>query len=41
MDDPPVVSQQEWLTARKKLLAKEKELTRQRDALTPSGAGCR
>ena len=33
MDDPPVVSRQEWLTARKKLLAREKELTRQRDAL--------
>src|SRR5215469_7895514 len=33
MDDPPVVSHAEWLTARKKLLAKEKELTRQRDAV--------
>jgi predicted dithiol-disulfide oxidoreductase (DUF899 family) len=33
MDDPPVVSQEEWLTARKKLLAKEKEFTWQRDAL--------
>jgi predicted dithiol-disulfide oxidoreductase (DUF899 family) len=33
MDDPPVVSHQEWLTARKKLLAREKEFTRQRDVL--------
>jgi predicted dithiol-disulfide oxidoreductase (DUF899 family) len=33
MDDPPVVTQEEWLVARKELLAKEKELTRQRDAL--------
>jgi predicted dithiol-disulfide oxidoreductase (DUF899 family) len=33
MDDPPVVSREEWLTARKQLLAKEKEFTRQRDAL--------
>jgi predicted dithiol-disulfide oxidoreductase (DUF899 family) len=33
MDDPPVVAQQEWLTARIKLLAREKEFTRQRDAL--------
>jgi predicted dithiol-disulfide oxidoreductase (DUF899 family) len=33
MDDPPVVSRDEWLAARKKLLAKEKEFTRQRDAL--------
>lgn len=29
----PVVSQAEWLTARKALLAREKELTRARDAL--------
>jgi predicted dithiol-disulfide oxidoreductase (DUF899 family) len=33
MDDPLVVSRQEWLVARKDLLAKEKELSRQRDAL--------
>jgi len=33
MDDPPVLSQQEWLAARKKLLAKEKEFTRHRYAL--------
>jgi predicted dithiol-disulfide oxidoreductase (DUF899 family) len=33
MSLPQVVSQDEWLTARKELLAKEKELTRQRDAL--------
>jgi len=30
---PRVVSREEWLRARKELLAKEKELTRQRDAL--------
>jgi predicted dithiol-disulfide oxidoreductase (DUF899 family) len=33
MADPPIVSQQEWLAARKKLLVREKEFTRQRDAL--------
>ena len=33
MSLPQVVSQDEWLIARKELLAKEKELTRQRDAL--------
>src|SRR6266436_3575114 len=33
MDDPPVVSPEQWLVARKELLAKEKELSRQRDAL--------
>jgi len=30
---PPVVSREEWLVARKELLAREKELTRARDAL--------
>jgi predicted dithiol-disulfide oxidoreductase (DUF899 family) len=30
---PEIVSHDDWLDARKKLLAKEKELTRQRDAL--------
>ena len=30
----PVVSQKEWLAARRALLAKEKELTRQRDRLS-------
>jgi len=30
---PPVVSRDEWLAARKRLLAEEKELTRARDAL--------
>jgi predicted dithiol-disulfide oxidoreductase (DUF899 family) len=34
MDLPRVVSQSEWLAARKALLVKEKELTRQRDALS-------
>ena len=33
MEHPRVVSRDEWLTARKKLLAKEKQLTHQRDAL--------
>jgi predicted dithiol-disulfide oxidoreductase (DUF899 family) len=31
MNDPQVVSRDEWLAARKRLLAKEKELTRARD----------
>ena len=34
MDLPPVVSPQEWDAARQKLLVKEKELTRARDALS-------
>ena len=33
MSLPDVVSRDEWLVARKELLAREKELTRQRDAL--------
>jgi predicted dithiol-disulfide oxidoreductase (DUF899 family) len=33
MNMPPVVSPQEWKTAREELLVKEKELTRARDAL--------
>jgi predicted dithiol-disulfide oxidoreductase (DUF899 family) len=33
MDKPPIVSAEEWETARKELLVKEKELTRARDAL--------
>src|SRR5947207_5822228 len=33
METPKVVSSQEWETARRKLLVKEKELTRARDAL--------
>ena len=33
MSLPQVVSRDEWVTARKALLAKEKELTRKRDAL--------
>jgi predicted dithiol-disulfide oxidoreductase (DUF899 family) len=32
-DDPQVVSRDEWLAARRALLAEEKEFTRQRDAL--------
>jgi predicted dithiol-disulfide oxidoreductase (DUF899 family) len=32
-ESPKVVSRDEWLAARKKLLAKEKRLTRERDAL--------
>ena len=35
---PQVVSRDEWFAARKELLAKEKELTRQRDALNESVA---
>src|ERR1700731_1835169 len=31
--NPKIVSREEWLEARKKLLAKEKQLTRERDAL--------
>lgn len=34
VEPPRVVSQAEWLAARKELLAKEKNLTRQRDALS-------
>ncbi len=33
MDTPPIVSREEWQTARDELLVKEKELTRARDAL--------
>ena len=33
IDNPKIVSRDEWLAARKKLLAKEKQLTRERDAL--------
>jgi len=33
IEKPKVVSQEEWLAARKELLSKEKDLTRQRDAL--------
>ena len=33
MDLPPIVSEQEWTAAHQKLLVKEKELTRARDAL--------
>lgn len=34
MDHPPVVSRAEWLAARRDLLAREKDLTRQRDQLS-------
>jgi predicted dithiol-disulfide oxidoreductase (DUF899 family) len=34
IENPKVVSEAEWIEARKELLAKEKSLTRQRDALT-------
>jgi predicted dithiol-disulfide oxidoreductase (DUF899 family) len=33
MNTPPIVSRQEWETARQQLLVKEKSLTRERDAL--------
>ena len=36
MNTPPIVSAQEWDAARQKLLVKEKELTRARDALAAS-----
>ena len=34
MQQPTIASRSEWTAARKRLLAKEKELSRQRDALT-------
>ena len=34
MRDHPIVSQDEWLAVRLRLLAKEKEFTRQRDQLS-------
>jgi predicted dithiol-disulfide oxidoreductase (DUF899 family) len=34
IERPRVVSRDEWLAARKQLLAKEKQLTRQRDAVS-------
>ncbi|HWC06787.1 MAG TPA: DUF899 family protein, partial [Gemmatimonadota bacterium] len=33
MKTPPIVSREEWHAARQRLLVKEKELTRARDAL--------
>src|SRR5437867_5956535 len=33
VDNPKIVSREEWLVARKKLLAKEKQFTRERDAI--------
>ncbi len=33
MENPKIVSREEWLVARGNLLAKEKELTRERDAV--------
>ena len=33
MNTPPIVSRQEWDSAREEMLVKEKELTRARDAL--------
>jgi predicted dithiol-disulfide oxidoreductase (DUF899 family) len=33
MNTPPIVAPQEWEAARQELLAKEKELTRARDAM--------
>jgi len=33
MDTPPIVSPEEWEDARQKLLVREKEVTRARDAL--------
>jgi predicted dithiol-disulfide oxidoreductase (DUF899 family) len=34
IEDHPIVSEAEWLTARTSLLTKEKELTRARDAVS-------
>ena len=34
MQRPPIVSRDEWTNARKRLLVKEKEFNRQRDALS-------
>jgi predicted dithiol-disulfide oxidoreductase (DUF899 family) len=40
MKRPKMVSRDEWTTARKRLLVKEKAFNRQRDALSvPSGRG--
>ena len=33
VDNPRIVSRKEWLAARRQLLAKEKQLTRERDAI--------
>lgn len=33
VDNPKIVSRDEWLAARKQLLTKEKQLTRERDAI--------
>src|SRR5258708_13102483 len=33
IENPKIVSRDEWLAARKKLLAKERQLTRERDAI--------
>jgi Bacterial protein of unknown function (DUF899) len=38
---PQVVSRQEWLAARKRLLAEEKELTRARDRVNADRVACR
>jgi predicted dithiol-disulfide oxidoreductase (DUF899 family) len=41
MNTPKIVSREEWLEARKALLAKEKELTRFRDRLAAERRACR
>ena len=33
IENPKIVSRDEWLAARKKLLAREKQLTHERDAI--------
>ena len=33
VDNPKIVSREEWLAAHKQLLAREKQLTRERDAV--------
>jgi predicted dithiol-disulfide oxidoreductase (DUF899 family) len=38
---PPIVSREQWLDERKKLLVREKELTKHRDRIMPNDGGCR
>jgi len=40
MNTPPTVALQEWEAARQRLLVKEKELTRARDALRRNVGAC-
>ncbi len=40
MKTPPIVSREEWFAAREKILPKEKELVRARDASLLNVGGC-